>query len=209
MGEEVAEVLNSDLYDIYSDDDLYLNMGGENSADGWACWHRDEVPGNSFSAVLTLDQEAFEVERACEERHSLWRLSSDVVVGVSSVSQDDVCEGAADVVDSLGFGMGGTHANKKQRSEGDDGIFEEKPAALVADSYVDAEMDHGPNPMEDKQEDGVQEEIEKPSSLFVEFEGGDPEQDKECMDMIMAKGGDREGFLGWMQAQPECQGELM
>ncbi|CAK0901441.1 unnamed protein product, partial [Prorocentrum cordatum] len=81
-------------------------------------------------------------------------LSSDLEVGVISVSKGGVCEGAASVVDNPRFGMGGTRANRKQSSEDDDRIFEEKFAALVAGSCVDVEMGHGPSPMEGRDRDG-------------------------------------------------------
>ena len=67
------------------DDERDFHMGGESLADGWHCWHRDEVPEveNAFCIVRRMNAEVFDkTERVREERRALERLSSDEVIGV-------------------------------------------------------------------------------------------------------------------------------
>ncbi|CAK0897622.1 unnamed protein product [Prorocentrum cordatum] len=81
---------SGDLFDICSD-------AGDDATDGWACWHRDKDPVDSFQLVPEQNLEAF--EKAEHERHarlSLWRLQEDRLVGIISpkMQEKEKVEGA-------------------------------------------------------------------------------------------------------------------
>ncbi|CAK0878002.1 unnamed protein product, partial [Prorocentrum cordatum] len=175
MCPEIAEVhVHSDLFGICSDDGVDLSMDGVDPADGWACWHRDEDPVNAFGAVLMPNREAFEkTERARGARRSLWRLG--------------VGEGPT-------LGVDGTD---KEKFDGEDSIFEEKPVALDIEDGTGKEKYEG---------EGSIFEV-KPVALGFDSDVKNMVKHTlgECC-RLEDEGGARAAFMCWLMDQPEFEG---